>query len=432
MKNIFFPSIRGNIGDWIYYTSVMPIQEISERVKFVEDIHATNVLSELLQRDVVNRRITEISDYLAQTEQRFFNSLVLAIYDTLPVWHPASVEATVSSKKVSKVNGEVGLLEFNGNEQIIPIDGQHRLAGIKNLIERYESQEIRESENYPFLEDIIPVIFIAHRRDSEANFLRIRRLFTTLNKYAVKVNKHEIIAIDEDDPMAITTRWLVENDPRFCVGRIKIKGGANISVEDECFTSIENIYDVLSLLFVKVLNIGSHKSLTTNKRPTEEALLFFRKQALIFFDCLADYSPEVKEVFAASDSDYGRVALKARKSGHVLFRPIGLKLITNLIARMGQVSIGERFDKLKKIPMNMKSMPYRKLLISEHDKMQDSNEPKVRNILLASLGIKLTAAEKNSAKTGIAIITGHNRNKILTSHLPTKISELKDIENIEV
>ena len=44
---------------------------------------------------------------------------------------------------------------------------------------------------------------------------RTRRLFTTLNRYAKPVKKSEIIALDEDDIIAIITRELVEKYPLF-------------------------------------------------------------------------------------------------------------------------------------------------------------------------------------------------------------------------
>ncbi|HFD31326.1 MAG TPA: DGQHR domain-containing protein [Gammaproteobacteria bacterium] len=430
MKNIFIPSVKGNIGDWVYYTSVMPIRELSERVSFVKDVHKSNILSELLQRSISDKREIEISNYLAETDQRFLNSLVLAIYDTLPQWHPASIESTFVLQNTDEIQGDVGLLEFNGNEKIIPIDGQHRLAGIKYLLEKYNNKEIKRNENYPILADIIPVIFIAHRNDSEKNRLRTRRLFTTLNKYAVKVNKQEIIAIDEDDPMAITTRWLVENDKRFYDGRIKIKGGANIDINDECLTSIENLYDILTILFVKILKKGSQKTLTQMKRPSNKQLKAYRREGISFFDCLANYSPEIKDFF--DSSSYGEIAQNYRQKGHVLFRPVGLKLIANLLSKIDGQLLEERFDRLKNLPMNLNLLPFRGLLITKHGKMQDSNEAKARNLLLASIGISLNVTEVNSAKAGIAIITGHNKNKIKNSHIPTTINDLKKIDKIKV
>lgn len=69
------------------------------------------------------------------------------------------------------------------------LDGQHRLAGIQQAIEKGLEQD-------PF--DEVSVIFLAHE-DTRPGLERTRRLFTTLNKTAKPVSKGDIIALDEDE-----------------------------------------------------------------------------------------------------------------------------------------------------------------------------------------------------------------------------------------
>lgn len=424
MSSVFFPSVRGIIGDWVYYSSVMPIQEVAKRVDFVKDVHKSSSLSDYLQRSIKPKRKKEISDYLAQNDERFFNSLVLAVYDNHPEWFPATVSST-KCNKIDNIQGDVGLLEFSGEEKIIPIDGQHRLAGIKTLLKRYQDKEIKPNEKYSFLDDIIPVIFIAHRKNTEKNRLRTRRLFTTLNKYAVKVNRYEVISLDEDDPMAITTRWLVENDERFEDGRIKLKGGANISPNDGALTTIENIYDVLTILFTTVYQKIRKKTLTDGFRPSDKVLNNYREYALSYFHLLGLNYPEIKKYY--SKDNYEKYAISQRKAGNVLFRPVGLKLIANLISKYENIGLAERFDKIKNIPMNLKQKPYLGLLITYEGRMQDGNEAKVRNILLAALGIELNKTEKRSAMAGLSILKGTPIGNIRVKDIPNSLSDLKTL-----
>jgi len=420
MSTVFFPSIRGTVGDWVYYTSVMPIKELADRVDFVRDVHKSKTLSEYLQRGIDPKRTKKISDYLAKTDERFFNSLVLAVYKNQPEWYPAAVES--SEVEANSIQGDVGLLKFDGEEMIIPIDGQHRLAGIKKLLERYEDDEIEENDSFPFMKDVIPVIFIAHREKSEKTMLRTRRLFTTLNKYAVKVNRFEIISLDEDDPMAITTRWLVEHDERFGEGRIKFKGGSNINLDDGCLTSVENLYDVLTILFTRIIQKVRPSTLTTGPRPSKADLLWYRKSALEFFDCIEGSYSQIASYFNADN--FEEYAQKERKEGHVLFRPIGLKLFANLIAKYDDLSIEERFDRIKKVPVYMKAPPYHGLLISEQGKMHDGNETKVRNLLLSALGFDLSPTEKRSARTGLSIMWNEPLNRVRNDMIPTDFDEM--------
>ena len=424
MKSIFFPSIRGQIGDWVYYSSVIPILEIAERVSYVKDVHSCSSLSNLLQRSIKEKRKTEISDYLSKTDARFFNSLVLAVYGSNPEWFPASIAAAEAG--VVDIEGEVGLLKFSGDEEIIPIDGQHRLAGIKTLFNRYNSGDISPNDEFPFTSDMVPVIFIAHRKESEAHRLRTRRLFTTLNKYAVKVNRYEIISLDEDDPMAITTRWLVENDKRFSEGRIKFKGGSNISVEDGCLTSIENLYDVITILFTKVYRIGTVKQLTTDKRPSDTLIKKYREYALQFFECLAENYQEIGKYY--SHKNFEKYASRQREKGHLLFRPVGLKLFANLLSKFEGKDIADRFSQIKEVPYSLYDKPYFGLLMSEHGKMQDGNEAKVRNLIFHALGLPVNRNEIKSAKSGLSILTGQPVGKITNKMLPDSLGQLRKIK----
>jgi len=63
--------------------------------------------------------------------------------------------------------------------------------------------------------------------------MRTRRLFTTLNKTAKAVTKGEIIALDEDDVMAIVVRNLVENHPHFTEQRVLIVAQANLPATND-------------------------------------------------------------------------------------------------------------------------------------------------------------------------------------------------------
>ena len=125
-----------------------------------------------------------------------------------------------------------------------PLDGQHRLAGIRSALE--EPSEARE-----FLsDDEVTVMLVAHEPDEEGR-TRSRRLFTVLNKRAVSVKKHETIALDEDDVMAIATRDLVEKfSPLSNAGVVSFSTSANIPTTNHtAFTTIVTLYDMLFDLF---------------------------------------------------------------------------------------------------------------------------------------------------------------------------------------
>src|ERR1039457_4617756 len=204
-KRHYVPALRGVFGDWVYYSCLMPLSEVGSRVQFAEKIiRKSEKLSEWIQREIKIGRAHQIARYLVREEQRFFNSLVVAIHGGDPAWHgfgdfrPESDD--IHLREVPKdVEAGVGFLSFTGQEDIFALDGQHRLAGIQEAL--LKNPELGREE--------VSLILVAHKTTKEGRE-RTRRLFTTLNKTAVPVSKGEIIALDENDVMAIVTRYLVE------------------------------------------------------------------------------------------------------------------------------------------------------------------------------------------------------------------------------
>src|SRR5207248_1544309 len=92
----YMPALRGRFGDWAFYSVLMTLDQVAHHVRYAEEIHETprTNLSRLIQRELNTGRSREIADYLRQNPDRFFNSLVLAIYGGDPAWHEFDVKAT--------------------------------------------------------------------------------------------------------------------------------------------------------------------------------------------------------------------------------------------------------------------------------------------------------------------------------------------------
>jgi DNA sulfur modification protein DndB len=145
------PAIRGNIGNWIYYTSTLKFELVGKLVSKIDrELHKSKGLSDMIQRSVTDN-FKNISEYLIHQNDRFFSSIVLAIYDGDPQW----IEIELDDGESSFYN--VGFLEFNGKEKIFPVEGQHIVEGIKDAMKKNES----------IIEDEVPVIFIGHKNTDE-------------------------------------------------------------------------------------------------------------------------------------------------------------------------------------------------------------------------------------------------------------------------
>lgn len=313
------PAIRAHIGDWVYYIATMRFKDVSKYVKRVDnELHKSDLLKQMLQRSITNN-YKSIAHYIETQEERFFNALVLAVYDGVPTWREVRLEYDDGSEFYN-----LGVLELNGDEKIFPVDGQHRVEGIKKVV----------SESNEYDNEQIPVIFIGHKTD-DAGMQRSRRLFSTLNRYAKPVSMRDIIALDEDDIVAIASRELVDTHPLFSKDRLlDSRTKAIPENNDKAFTTIITFYEcnleILWMLLkdVEVLNPDGGKTKGKGKikefirrRPNDEMIHQFEDLCAAFWDALIDCFTDVY-AYVADEPDSR--PYRNRAGGNLLFRPVAL------------------------------------------------------------------------------------------------------------
>ena len=374
------------MGNWIYYPTLMKLKDIAERVKIAEELYQNKPLSEMVQREIKRKRGKEIKDYLLKQEQRFFNSLIVAVHEGDPNWHEITHikgNNQVDSEDIPEdVVAGIGILSLNGEEELFTLDGQHRLIGIKEAI----------AENPQLGEDELSIIFITHKTDQEG-MERSRRLFTTLNKNAVRVSKGETITLDEDDAMAITVRSLVMENPMFMGKRILNNATDNIPQSNQtCLTTIGNLYDLLEILFTKVYILSKKKKSDEKKdeltktRQSDEILNQHYANACDYFKRFADSFLQLKEFANASDSSTVVKKYRHVNGGSVLFRPIGLKILTEIIATLVQnYPLVECFTLISKLPTDLTQVPYNHVIWNPNQNKIMGNRVLARNLLLYML-----------------------------------------------
>ena len=373
------------MGDWIYYPTLMKLKDIAERVNIAKEIYQSETLSDMVQREIKRKRGKEIKDYLLQQEQRFFNSLIVAIHEGDPNWHEIThIESNnqLDSEDIPEdVVAGIGILSLNGEEELFTLDGQHRLIGIKEAVD--EDPELGEDE--------LSIIFITHRREEKE---RSRRLFTTLNKNAIRVSKGEIIALDEDDTMAITVRRLVRENLMFMEDRILNNPTDNIPKSNQtCLTTIGNLYDLLEILFTKIYSTSNKRTLKAKKdeltkiRQSDEVLDKHYANTCDYFERLTDSFLPLKEFTDASDSSTVIKKYRHPDGGSVLFRPVGLKILTEVIAVLvDKYPQPKCFKMISKLPTDLTQVPYNGIIWHPTQKrIILKNRILVKNLLLYML-----------------------------------------------
>ena len=377
-KELWLPALRGVFGDWVFYTCLMPLQEIASRVDYANVIHKSSSLSEMIQRELEKGRAEEIAAYLRTQEQRFFNSLVIAVYGGNPSWHDigdfTSNLPGVSIEKIpEQALSSFGLLLFTGEEELFALDGQHRLAGIKTAVQN--GNDIGEDE--------ASIVLVAHE-NTRKGIERTHRLFTTLNKTARPVSKGEIIALDEDDVMAIFARRLVESHPFFKMDRVAFVPTKNLPANDtKHLTTIGNLYDVLGILFARIKKDRDLHELRFY-RPSDDELNDYYKFGSRFFKFLSDVFLPLGEFFEAKDASGVVKKYRGQFGGNVMFRPIGLTMMSEVIAELTEKrKLKESIRIAGTLPQDLAEPPYAGTLWDTTKKRMDNQgKALARDLLL--------------------------------------------------
>jgi DNA sulfur modification protein DndB len=320
MKTTYFPCVRGTMGDWTYYVTVMGVGELVNHVKFAEEVCPNQALDSMIQREVSNRA-KEIADYLRTNDQRFFGSLIVAAYDGQPRFLPIKFGEPLLTD-----DGHVGVLQFDGTEQYYALDGQHRLAALQIELKREPGR---------YTEDQISMIVICHAKDKEG-LTRARRLFTTVNRYAKKTSPATHTAMSEDDGVAIVTRRLIREHPLFN-RRIKVmveKKGKQILATGNAMSAADRRY---------LMAIETFRKCNKDLLPEHLAHEFSKGQQIPSFDSLEEAFNSISalwdKMIEAVDPWKAlldpQTAIENRGTpggGHILVRPIGITAFVGAVS----------------------------------------------------------------------------------------------------
>ena len=382
---IILPALRGIMGNWVYYSCLMDLHELSTRIDYAKEVHQNKFLSDMIQRTLKGDRSSQIASYLKTQPERFFNSLVIATYGGQPNWHAFSdVRNQSKSRELRDLSEEtvasVGFLTLQGDEKLFALDGQHRLAGIKKAVEDGLQQE-------PY--DEVSVIFVAHKATTEG-LQRTRRLFTTLNKTARPVSKGDIIALDEDDVMAICVRRLIEETDLFMGERIAFVASNNIPVANATsLTTIGNLYDLLAILFTNAkFELTTKKADLQKVRPNDEDLNKYFQFAKSYFEQLGKRVQELGAFFSAQNTKTVVRRYRGVRRGSALFRPIGLAIFTRIVARLSRdMTLVRAVNLAAKLPRRLDAAPYEGLMWdSSNQTILSGHNVTLREILLFMVG----------------------------------------------
>lgn len=235
------PYLRGQFHLWQYkipyFMAAVPWEVARTRFTLIDELPSSAreewSLSELFQRDIDWERIrTELVKYLkSETQPQFFNALTLALLprvgDTFgadykpqvcpamenPTLEPPIQVGGVQMQAFKNTQGRLGQIRWDVKTTVaVAVDGQHRLAAIKQLGNLADAAK-RESSSIPVL-FLVPdpaagLLLPPQPADVKPIQATLRRLFIDLNKHARDIPQAREILLDDQDVHRVCVRRLV-------------------------------------------------------------------------------------------------------------------------------------------------------------------------------------------------------------------------------
>jgi DNA sulfur modification protein DndB len=331
----------------------------------------TRNINRILQREISTSRISKISNYILNTDERFFSSLVVAIHQGTPkrtdidLYEQIEIEgSTISEDELISLGSKYGILSLSGNEQIFALDGQHRLKGIRKAFN--QNPDIGDLE--------ISLTFVIHNHDEVE---RTRRLFTVLNKYAEKPRGAELIILDEDDVAAINTRRLVTEHPILSKPNAisNSKTGAISNSDNQSFTTLVTLNSINKIIY-------NRTSTYYTQRPAEEDLNALYQKSVNYWDTFFNVYPEIVSYIDGNNEIEileEKISRNHETGGSLLLRPVGQELIAKSYMKFNQDEIQDFSNKLRRVNFNLSNSNWKYLFWNE--KML-GKEQKLKNCML--------------------------------------------------
>jgi DNA sulfur modification protein DndB len=353
MSTNYVPAIKAKMGDWVYYITKMKFGEVAKQIELAEKIHPNKELDEQIQRNLSNR-VKDMTEFLLQEKQRFYGSLVVAVYKGNPKFHPIRIDEEHGI--VDQVSHSFGLLQMDGSQTFFALDGQHRLESIKEAC----------SENIDLKDEEISVIVLKHAEDKEG-MIRTRRLFTKLNRYAKPTDEKTNITLDEDDAVAIITRQLVrENETLKKLVKINATGKqiSSSKADGQYFTTMQSLYEAnfeLAQSFDGGLELSKE---FLSHRPEDEFLTNLHDHINNIWNNLFNnilVLNKLKNGSVTSGSYRG-----GENGGNIWVRPIFQLIAAEVIKRalIAEIDLKHVLTKLNNLPEKLTDEPWKHVIFN--------------------------------------------------------------------
>lgn len=320
------PAMRGKFGSTEYYLVTLPAKELSERLTIPKDMPGWDDLTveEAFQREINYARVRDhVAPYLANDPDRFFGAFIVDIYNGDEVQFE-SIDNMVKGLPALYQHAakQFGFLHFRGDEVLVPLDGQHRLAAIKFAITGRDQTGKAISgmeQNLEVASDICTVILVKHDR------VKARKIFNKVNRYAKPTSKANNLITADDDIVAVITRDIADS---LLAQRIVNHSSNTLSLKSPEFTTLSVLYDATMDLLSEL-----HGKIDTTVLPSAANQKLYAKNAREFWEKLVQ-RVDLFELAVRDPSESGDAKRVEIRKDHVLGKPIIQHALVGAILRL--------------------------------------------------------------------------------------------------
>ncbi len=374
ISSLTLPCLRGAIGKWIYYSTIIPFEELA-RIDTEHKIKEHKALDKWLQRQI-KPRIEDIKNYLLKENERFFNTIIVGVYGDVPDWYSLDLSILTEKYKLqisNKVKESLGVLTLTGKEILFTVDGQHRVEAIKKALEADEKR---------FKDDELSVVFVAHSND-EKGYVKTRKLFATINREARQPNANDLAIIDETYAYNIVARMVYSQYKKFDE-KIELTDTANMDrSQHKYFTNLLNLVTVNKVLY-KLAKYRDNKYTS----PSYEQRVELYKIAEAFYDFITENIHEYVTYFSGVKTLREFRNAEPNKPLNLLFLPIGITLLAHIYVHfLKEGKLNELKNKINKINFDLYNGHFKEIYFNPaKNRINPSNQVIGRKLALYLLG----------------------------------------------
>lgn len=286
----------------------------------------------------------------------------------------------------SSLRDSFGVLSFGDEPRYYALDGQHRVAAIKLLVDGEADVEAPQGFNDDLL-SVVVVLREEHDTPEGEWMRRYRRLFSSLNRYAKPTDQDTNIIMDEDDLFAIVTRRLITEHEFFQAPGPErdsfkvLTKGKNVKTGMRHFTTLQTLYAVNEILLTtreREIRDGwsrNEKRLIKQSRPEEDTLDQFYVELEGYWNAILGSLPALREQPDKMRTHDIPEPNTENYQDHLLFWPIGqehlfARLVRNVLddafpnGGYGDTEdMIEQLQKIARIPWELHGTPWLHLLL---------------------------------------------------------------------